>query len=399
MKKTLETKKDNIKIAYFIGTLKIGGAEKHLLSVVRLLDRERFSPRVYCLSEGGPLEEDFQQAGCPVTILRYKGLRPAEGEMRLKKAAAALREFCRTVAILRRIKPDIVHCYLFHANIIGALAARLAGCPVIITSRRSLGYFKDGKPYYQWLENFVNRFTDVVTVNSKAVMEDVLKREALNPGKIRLIYNGINPTLYQSCSSTREETRRSLGLSPETPLITTVANLIPYKGHVDLLRAAALIRREAPNIRLLLVGRDDGMGTELRKLAAELGITEKIIFAGPRNDIPKVLAATDIMVLPSHEEGFSNVILEGMAAGLPLIVTNVGGNLEAVINGESGLVVPPRDPGELAKAILLLLSQPDYAKQLGQAARKRVETCFTIDSMIKQYEELYLEALKAKGRQ
>lgn len=385
-----------IKIAYFIGTIKVGGTEKHLLKVVRHLDSTRFKTHVYCLSEGGPLEEAFREAGCGVTILGYKGLRPGRNELALRKMAAALREFGRTVALLKESRPDIVHCYLFHANIIGALAARLAGCPVVITSRRSLGYFKDGKPYYQWLENLVNRFTDIITVNSKAVMDDVLRRERLNPKKIKLIYNGIDATLYQEEKGARAEIRRRFGLRADTTLITAIANLIPYKGHADLLCAAALLRQQVPAARFLLVGRDEGIEASLRKLAAELGLGETVIFAGPRTDIPRILAATDIMVLPSHEEGFSNVILEGMAAGLPLVVTKVGGNPEAVIDGETGLLVPPHNPEELAKAMLKLLSEPAYAQKLGEAARKRVEACFSLTRMIREYEEMYLSAFNQK---
>lgn len=385
-----------IKIAYFIGTLKVGGTEKHLLNVVRHLDRSRFKTHVYCLSEGGPLEEAFREAGCGVTILGYKGLRPGRNELAVPKIVVAFREFGRTIALLKKSRPDIVHCYLFHANLIGALAARLAGCPVVITSRRSLGYFKDGKPYYQWLENLVNRFTDIVTVNSKAVMADVLRRERLDPKKIRLIYNGIDATLYQEDRRARAEIRKEFSLRADTPLITTVANLIPYKGHADLLRAAALLYQQVPAARFLLVGRDEGTETSLRKLAAELGLEERVIFAGPRADIPRILAATDIMVLPSHEEGFANVILEGMAAGLPLVVTNVGGNPEAVVDGETGLLVPPRNPEELAGAIRKLLAEPAYAQKLGEAARKRAAACFSLTRMIREYEEMYLSAFNQK---
>lgn len=385
-----------IKIAYFIGTLKVGGTEKHLLNVVRHLDKNHFKTHVYCLSEGGPLEEAFREAGCGVTVLGYKGLRPGRNELPIPKMAAALRELGRTVALLKESRPDIVHCYLFHANIIGALAARLAGRPVIITSRRSLGYFKDGKPYYQWLENLVNRFTNIITVNSKAVMDDVLRRERLNPKKIKLIYNGIDVTLYQQDTRARAEIRREFGLCADTPLITTVANLIPYKGHTELLRAAALLYQQAPAARFLLVGRDEGIEKSLRKLAAALGLEERVIFAGPRTDIPRILVATDIMVLPSYEEGFANVLLEGMAAGLPLVATKVGGNPEAVVDGETGLLVPPRNPEELAKAMLKLLSEPAYAQKLGEAARKRVEACFSLTKMIKEMEEMYLAVVNQK---
>lgn len=383
---------ERVKIVYFIGTLGVGGAEKHLLNVVRGLDRQRFSPQVCCLSEGGPLEGDFREAGCPVTIFGYKGLKPNK----VSDILGVAREFYRMVSFLKKNRPDIVHCYLYWANIIGGFAARAARCPVIITSRRSLGYFKDGKPHYQWLENLTNRFTNIVTVNSKGVMADVLKRERLDPQKIRLIYNGVDYLKHQKSEAAREKVRNELGLNPGVPLITTVANLIAYKGHMDLLEAASAVHRRVPRAKFLLVGRDGGMEAELRKLISELGLEDTVIFAGPRSDIPGILSSTDIMVLPSHEEGFPNVVLEGMAAGLPLVVTDVGGNPEAVESGESGLVVPARAPGELAAAIIQLLSRPDFAGQLGQAARKRVETCFSLDSMIMQMEQMYIEASQTR---
>ena len=169
-----------------------------------------------------------------------------------------------------------------------------------------------------------------------------------------------------------------------------VANLIAYKGHADLLQALGRVRDDLPEGWVLLcAGRDDGPGDDLKAAATALGIGGGVRWLGERSDVPTLLACADIGLLCSHQEGFSNSILEGMAAGLPMIVTDVGGNPESVVDGVTGMVAPPRDPRALGDAILALARDPERRKAMGEAGRRRAVESFSLEACVARYERLY----------
>jgi glycosyltransferase involved in cell wall biosynthesis len=255
-------------------------------------------------------------------------------------------------------------------------------------SRRSLNTYQQQHRLLARLEWWLHRRMSAVIGNSRAVLAD-LAAEGVPPDRIGLIYNGVE--VFDAAQlPPREETRRRLEIDPAALVLTTVANLIPYKGHRDLLVALAGIANELPaDWVLLCVGRDDGIGPALRAQARTLGLDRHVRWLGKRPDVPELLHASDLGIVPSHEEGFSNVILEGMAAGLPMIVTRVGGNPEAVVDGATGLVVPPRDPGALAAAVLELARDPDRRDRMGSAARHRAVTMFSLDACVDRYAKLY----------
>lgn len=373
-----------IKIMYVIGTLDVGGAEKHLVELVTRLDRTQFEPKVCCLSEGGPLEDILRSHSIDVRVIGFRGL-----------SVSRIGSVLRVLGEMRRYfideRPVIVHTYLYWANIIGGIIARLTRVPILITSRRSLGYFKENKFYYQWLENWVNSWTKAITVNSRGVLEDVLQREKIDPTKIHLIYNGVDTDMFAR-GGDRQAVRRDLGIEPDVTVVGCIANLIPYKGHKDLIQAACIVLKEHPKVKFVFIGRNDrDYYRELNLLADQLGITNSLIYAGPRRDIVDVLSAIDILVLASHEEGFSNVVLEGMAAGKPLVITAVGGNSEAIVNGSSGILVPPKCSEVMANAIKHLITNQSYAQSLGTRARERVQEHFNVDQMVLAFEQLYIQ--------
>jgi glycosyltransferase involved in cell wall biosynthesis len=224
--------------------------------------------------------------------------------------------------------------------------------------------------------------------NSRAVAVE-LRAEGVRADRLGIIYNGIDAAPFRQGAG-KPEAKTALGLSPTTLVMTIVANLIGYKGHADLFDALALAKPRLPaDWKLLVVGRDDGIGAALRERAAAGGIADNVVFLGPRRDVPALYAASDIGLLVSHEEGFSNAVLEGMAAGLPMIVSDVGGNPEAVLDGESGLVVPARNPQRLAEAIVRLASDPTLRTRLGTAAAGRIAQNFTIEHCAARYDALY----------
>lgn len=379
-----------IKVLYLIGTLDVGGAERHVVEVVRRLDKTVFQPSVCTLSPGRALKPQVEAAGVRVHVVDFRGLK--RGPF---KAIAVANRFFALVRFLRRERFDIVHGYLFHAYVLGAFAGRLARVPVIIASRRSLSYFKRGKPLYLIVERLANRMTDLLIPNSEAVRRDVLEHENVRPEKIVVIHNGIDPAPY-ALSGAGANIRSEFGISAASPVVGLIANFIHYKGHLDFLEAAARVRAEFSGAKFLFVG-DGPLRSDIERRIAESGLNEHVVLAGTRQDVPDLLGAMDISVLPSHEEGFSNTILESMAAGKPVVATSVGGNPEAVEDGVTGFLVPPRDPAALAAAVLELLRNPGRAREMGRAGRDRVEREFRTDQMIERLEAVYTRLMDAKG--
>jgi glycosyltransferase involved in cell wall biosynthesis len=377
-----------ITIAYVIGSLRIGGSERQIVELVRGLDKTRYRLSICCMTERGPLAAEVEALGVAVQVF---DLYLVYGKFNPLSYLLLLRNTWRLVRYFRTLKPDIVHAYLFTAYLFGIICARLAGVPTTIASRRSLGYFKDAKPWKQWIENMVNRWTDVVLVNSEAVNADVLARERIDPEKIELVYNGVDVDAF-SAEEQVEKTRRELGLAPEALIVGCVANLIHYKGHKEIIEAARQVKGRYPQVRFLFVGRDGGMLETLKKQVAECGVEREVLFLGSRQDIPALLRLFDIQILASYEEGFSNVILEGMAAGKPIVATDVGGNGEAIVDGATGILIKPRDAAGLAEAIMRLLGDAQLRREMGEAGRARVRQLFSRERLIADMDRLYANA-------
>jgi glycosyltransferase involved in cell wall biosynthesis len=264
-------------------------------------------------------------------------------------------------------------------------------------SRRSLNAYQSRHHFAGFLERGLHSQMAAVLANSRNVARQLLG-EGVRVERLGLIYNGLDTEL-RACND-RERIRKMLGIDQAALVLVIVANLIPYKGHLDLIEALGRVTCSLPtDWRLLIVGRDDGAASAVAARSRSLGIASRIAFLGARTDLPDLLGASDIGLLSSHEEGFSNAVLEGMWAGLPMIVTDVGGNAEAVINGETGLVVPARDPIALGHAILRLASDPDARRAFGESGRRRVDRYFTLSSCVASYEALYsgLQAGKLPG--
>jgi glycosyltransferase involved in cell wall biosynthesis len=289
--------------------------------------------------------------------------------------------------LLLKERFTIVQLFLPEAYLLGAPLALLTGVRLRIASRRSQNKYQRKHPVAGFLERRLHSLMSAVVANSRSVASELLT-EGVAPARLGLIYNGLD--LEVRTPADRHQTRHTMGIGDNALVFSIVANLIPYKGHLDLVRAFG---QAAPTMtvdwRLWIVGRDDGQGADIKSLAVSLGVADKLQFLGLRDDVPDLLAASDVGVSASHEEGFSNAILEGMRAGLPMIVTDVGGNSEAVIDGETGLVVPPRDPAAFAEAILRLASCSEFRRSLGVQSQRRVERCFTLQRCVDGYEALY----------
>ncbi|PGM72177.1 hypothetical protein CN952_14875 [Bacillus cereus] len=381
--------KEKCKIVYIIGSLRPGGAERHLVELIKAMDKERFLPIVYCMSEKGLLAKELEDIGVVVKSFDLKN----NGQSKLTYIRDIIKLLFKFIRNLREDAPIIVHTYLYWANILGGIATRCANIKFLITSRRSLGLFKDRKKFMQKVENIVNIFTDVITVNSQGVQRDTEKREKFIKDKVILIYNGVDHkrfTKKTQCGLSKSD----LGINENQIVITNISNLIHYKGHMDFIEAMSLVIEEKPDAVAVLVGRDGGMLNQIINKAKELGIEKNIKILGTRNDIVDILNITDIQVLSSYEEGFSNAILEGMASSLPLVVTDVGGNSEAVCDGINGFVIPPKNSRILSEKLLEIIKDENKRIDMGIESRKFIEEKFTIDKMLQEYQGMYISLLK-----
>ena len=371
-------------IIFVIGSLGRGGAESQLLMLMRGLIRSDYKPLLFVLESNGPLREEVEKYGIkiidggvdnssckPVLILQL------------------IRALWRLWFLLRTSRPEIVHGFLPLTNIITAVAGKLAVIPYIITSRRALNKHQDRNPGWRYVDKLSTYLSDIVTANAIAVRDDTFYRENSNPNKFRVIYNGIEAKSIADALPHREKVRKTLGLEANQIVIIIVANLIPYKGYTELLDAFSQLRTNNNEIRLLIVGQDRGIGDSLRYQASRLGIDDAVQWLGLRSDIPELLAAADIYVCASHEEGFSNSLLEAMAAGKPVVATRVGGNPEMLEEGRLGVLVEARDATSLAEGIKKLLESSHLRELFGEQALKHVTEYYAPENMINKHLELY----------
>jgi glycosyltransferase involved in cell wall biosynthesis len=360
--------------------MKVGGTEQHLLHVLPGLAKRGIDITVVLLQSGGALEGALR-ASVPdvlapsINLPRY--LRTAQQGLAIWRA-------------IRRVRPDVVHAFLSEPYLAAAGAQLLSGNPrpALVHGRRSLAFYSRKHPLAQRIEVKAHAMASALVGNSTAVTRE-LEAEAGGPLKVCRISNGI-PLGDAVTPDERTAARARFGLPPDALVLTQVANFHPYKGHGDLLTAMAAIKdRLRQPWRLLLPGRDAGEHEALRALTEQLGLVDQVVFPGEWAGSREPYAAADIGVLASHTEGFSNSLIEGMAMGLPMIATRVGGNTDAVDDGENGFLVAPSMPDELATAILTLAEMPDLRQRLGSAAREKALRQFSLESCIDRYESLW----------
>jgi glycosyltransferase involved in cell wall biosynthesis len=371
------------RVLYLITELSMGGAQQALVRLLSGLDRERFSPGVACLyNGGGQAAQSIRSLGIPVTDLMIGH----------KQDLAALARLQRLVAAA---SPQILHTSLFHANLPGRIAGRLAGVPVIICSERTMAMESEWRyRLNRWTIGWVDR---VVAVSQK-VAEFCVDHIKLPASKITVIYNGL--PVPEESGGCREEARKALELGGGIPVLGAVGRLDPAKGFDVLLRAFSIALKTCPeayaNAHLAIVG-DGPLREPLQALAGELGLTAQTTWAGFRTDVPALLPAFDLFVQPSLFEGLPNTVLEAMAAGLPVAASDAGGTPEVVVNGQTGLLAPTGDPAALARVMARLLSDPGLRRRMGQAGRERVRRHFSIHKMVDETQALYKTLLAEKG--
>lgn len=375
-----------------IGSLGRGGAESQLLMLMGYIREYGYEPILFALEADGDLQSDIRGAGISIVDGGYDSQVPLAVKLML-----LLRSLVRLWVLLLKERPRIVHGVLPLANLFAAVAGRLAAVPCVVTSRRALNTHQERVRGWRLADRLSTRLSHVVVANSEAVKRDTLQREGGNEAMIRVIHNGLDQSCWKTAPGVREQVRRELGLGADAEVLIIVANLIPYKGHRDLLQAVHELAGEHPALRLLVVGEDRGIGVELKSEAESLGIAGRILWLGLRRDVPRLLAAADLYVSASHEEGFSNSLLEALVAGKAVVATRVGGNPEMLEQGRLGVLVECGDAAGLAEAIDHLLRTPERMVEMGKRAAEYVARVYSPERMAAAYVDIYRACKERKA--
>ena len=375
------------RVLHLINSFEQGGTERQTLQLARLLkEGGRFRVSLACLNPHGVLRAEAESLDLGA-IEHYK--------LTSFFDASFVRQARRLARRLRSDGIAVVHAHDFYTNVFGMAAARLAGVPGRVASKRDIAGFRS--PAQNFVERCAFRLARRVVVNSEAVRA-FLVGGGVPAKKIVTLYNGLDPARVEPPIGFDEgEARAALGLPPERPLVTIVANLQhEVKDHRTFLRAARRVKESVPGAAFVLAGEGDLTGP-LRAYAAELGLAGDVFFTGRCARVAELLAVSSVCVLSSVAEGFSNSILEYMAASRPVVVTDVGGAREAVGEGETGFVVAPGDDRALGERVALLLSDPAGARLMGERGRRVVEERFSCAAQLAGVERLYEELLAGRS--
>ncbi len=371
-------------LLFVVPSLQLGGTERHLCFVLPRLAGRGWVPTVYTINAKGPLAADLEAMGVRVVGPPFADALAQAGPV--ERTALRVISAIRLTALIWRMRPGIVHFFLPEAYLLGGLCALTTRRHLLVMSRRSLNNYQASHRRLAWVERWLHPRMTAILGNSQAVTEQLIRDEGVQANKVQLIYNGIDMSLFERRPA--GEIRATLDIDKGALVLIIVANLLPYKGHADLLEALRRVCRYLPkNWLLLCAGRWSPADAGLVACASQGGLAGHVRFLGERRDVPDLMAAADIGLLCSHEEGFSNSLLEGMAAGLPMIVTDVGGNVEAV--GSAAVIVPPQAPDKLGQVIVELAANSARRRALGDAARQRVRQRFTLERCVEDYDAFY----------
>lgn len=366
-----------ITVFHLAGSGGWAGGETYLLLLARHLDRERFR-LIVASPEPGALVENLRAEGIEAHVLDMNPLGSLAPLFRLRN-------------FLREQQPDILQSHGARTNVYSRIAGRLAETRAIVSTVHNSVYDYPIGRIKKWFYLACDRLTaplaDCTICVAESHRQELITLYGLDPDRVVTIPNGVDITKFQP-GQRNCRLREELAISEDAPVIGIVGRLTDQKGHMYLLKALPLLLTKFPSLRCLVVG-DGELREELQKLAASLGLTEHCLFLGVRQDIPEVLAAMDLLVLPSLSEGMPYAALEGMAMGKPIVATAVNGVPELIQNGVTGLLVPRKDPAALAKAIEEVLANSDAAASFGLAARRLVEQTYSIEGWIEQMESLY----------
>lgn len=365
---------------FVITDLDYGGAETQLLQLATSLVKRKYEAHVVTMIKPQAFSEKLNEQGIDCTSLN------------MGRGMPDLRAVIRLVALLRSWQPQIIHSHMVHANLLARLARLIHKAPVLICTAHSI---KEGRRWREIAYRLTDPLADLTTNVSRAAVSRYIQVGAVTRDKIMYIPNGINTDMFKANRIAALRLREELGIKDHFAWLS-VGRFEAVKDHPNMLRAFSVVAREREEAVLLLVGKGN-LIEETKKLACDSGLKDRVRFLGVRRDVPELMNAADAYIMSSAWEGLPMVLLEAGSCGLPIVATDVGGNSEVVLEGESGYIVPPRDPVALATAMrkMMTLSEAERTA-MGQTGRGHIEANYSLDRVVDQWEALYQELLQRK---
>lgn len=375
--KSLKNRKKKLRLMQITHDLAIGGLQQVVVNICRTIDREKFDISVLCLRNLGEFVPEIEKLGIKVLFLPQK------------ETGTDYLSFLKVAKILREEKIDIIHTHNTQPFIDGTIGAIMSGVKTIVHTDHARAF--PDKRRYMIAERFLSRFAYRVVGVSEKTSDDLMKYEKISPRKIMTIPNGIDGNRFK-IKVDREKKKKELGLTTEGPVIGLASRLTSQKGIPFLLRAMSEILAAIPDAVLIIAG-EGRIEDELKKEALDLQIADHVRFIGPRMDMPELLKLFDLYVMPSLWEGLPMVLLEAMAAGCPIVSTNVGGIGTAIQHGINGSLVNSQDSDALAKEIVRVLKDKELRSKYVANGLDIFEKQFSASKMTRQYEKLYLREI------
>jgi len=363
------------RVVRIVSDLPYGGVERRLLTLLPLLREAGWDASVACIRVAGEMAPLFEAQGIPVEVLPFSS----------RWSPSSLRRLARR---FREMRVDVVHTHMYRCNTSGVVAAKLAGVPLVVANVHNVDEWDDRRQLF--MERRLARLKDIIIAVSERVRQNYLQRTGISPTRVVTLHNGIDLSPFGPHAS-NPHLRSELGIKAGEKVVSIIARLVQQKRHTDFLEMAAQVRDRVPQARFIVVGQGK-LRSELERRAAELGLGDRVVFTGHRNDIPALLAMTDVFVMCSEREGFSNALLEAMASGAPIVSTDAGGASEAVVDGESGFILPIGRPDLVAERVTSLLADANLSRRVRLAARERV-SLFSVDRMCQATDLLYEKML------
>jgi glycosyltransferase involved in cell wall biosynthesis len=381
-----------ISVCLLISSLEFGGAERQVVEMVRSFDRRRIRPLVCSLSREVPLAASLPRDGEDLCIVEKRG-------------RFDFTTVFRVATLLRQRRVEVVHAFLFDAEIVARLAAPLAGVSVVVASERNTDYVRP--LLHKVALKATSSLFDVMVANSNAGKQFNMRTLGSRASQIEVVHNGVDVARFHPDPAAGQKFRQALGIPLQDPVIGMVASFKRQKGHDRFLRMAAEVRRSFRETWFLVIGeplRDDldtssRYESEIKELAKSLSLGERCRFLGSQEDVTAVYNACDLTALLSRHEGTPNVVLESMACGVPVVTTDISDNRLIIRNGTNGYIVPRDDDGEAAAVhVKYLLSEPEARRAMGEAARACMCREFSLERAAQKLENIYANCLMRKDR-
>lgn len=390
------------KILYIDHFPEIGGGQRSLLTRLRTLDKDRFAPIVACGNPKGTFYEELTKLDVQTELVsmnkskvtsRHEGNIYKQPLSLLSNITPVVRSVIKLVRIIQSESVDLIHSNSVKAAALGCMASKLTNTPSIFHVRSAREY-----SYHGWIDNFISSCATKIVANSR------FTAKSFEPwkDKISVIYSPVDFGRFKPALADGNRIRDEFGLSEEANLVGLVGRITPRKRQTDLLRAAPDILKTYPNTRFLIVGGsypgvDQDYEKKVKELTKDLGLENQVIFTGYRDDVPDIMSALDVLVLPSLQEPLGRVIIEALVFDTPVVATDSGGIPEIIEDGRSGLLVPPQSPEEISESVIRILEDENFARELVQQGKKDVQQKFSAEIITRREEELYRNLLDKRN--